>query len=72
MTQVNDVLKVDEKPDFQRPAEVCARFKIARSTLWHWAKTRAQEGFPKPIKFGEKVTLFDCAAIERFIKAQVR
>jgi hypothetical protein len=33
-----------------------------------WAKTRP--GFPKPLKAGEKVTLFDIHAIEDFLKAE--
>ena len=60
----------DQKPDYQRPAAVCERFKVARSTLWAWAKSRRKEGFPQPVKAGAKVTLFDCDAIERFIKSQ--
>jgi len=32
-----------------------------------WAKTRP--GFPKPLKAGQKVTLFDIHAIEEYLKA---
>ena len=72
MQNQNLAQATDTQPDYQRPAAVCERFKIARSTLWAWTKGRQQEGFPQPVKAGAKVTLFDCAAIERFIKAQVR
>jgi predicted DNA-binding transcriptional regulator AlpA len=52
---------------FARAKGACNHFQIARSTLWLWAKTRP--GFPKPIKAGEKVTLFDIHAIEEFLMA---
>lgn len=53
---------------FARAKATCDHFQIARSTLWLWAKTRP--GFPKPLKAGEKVTLFDLPAIEEFLRAQ--
>jgi predicted DNA-binding transcriptional regulator AlpA len=55
-------------PRFARAKAVCCHFQIARSTLWLWAKTRP--GFPKPLKAGEKVTLFDIHAIEDYLKAE--
>jgi len=54
-------------PRFARAKAVCLHFQIARSTLWMWAKTRP--GFPKPLKAGQKVTLFDIHAIEEYLKA---
>lgn len=53
---------------FARAKGVCQHFQIARSTLWLWVKTRP--GFPKPLKAGEKVTLFDLRAIEDFLRDQ--
>lgn len=58
----------DQKPHYARAKAACAHFQIARSTLWQWVKTR--QGFPKPLKAGEKVTLFDINAIDAFLKAQ--
>jgi predicted DNA-binding transcriptional regulator AlpA len=58
----------EQKPNYARAKVACAYFQIARSTLWQWTKTR--HGFPKPLKAGEKVTLFDLNAIEAFLKAQ--
>lgn len=58
----------EAKPRYARAKVACEHFQIARSTLWHWTKTR--EGFPKPLKAGEKVTLFDINAIDAFLKAQ--
>lgn len=58
----------DKKPHYARAKVACAHFQIARSTLWQWVKTR--QGFPKPLKAGEKVTLFDINAIDAFLKAQ--
>lgn len=60
----------EQKPIYARAKVACAYFQIARSTLWQWSKTR--EGFPKPLKAGEKVTLFDLNAIEAFLKAQAQ
>ncbi len=50
---------------YMRAARVCETYQIAKSTLWHWVATRAD--FPKPIKAGPRVTLFDAQAIEAFI-----
>jgi predicted DNA-binding transcriptional regulator AlpA len=58
----------DQKPFYARAKSACTHFQIARSTLWQWTKTR--EGFPQPLKAGEKVTLFDINAIDAFLKAQ--
>ena len=60
--------EVPRPPRFARAKAVCSHFQIARSTLWLWAKTRP--GFPKPLKAGEKVTLFDIHAIEDYLKAE--
>lgn len=53
---------------YARAKDAAAYFKIARSTLWLWAKTL--EGFPRPIKAGQRVTLFDLNAIDAFIKSR--
>ena len=50
---------------YMRAAGVCKTYQIAKSTLWNWVATR--EDFPKPIKAGPRVTLFDAVAIEKFI-----
>lgn len=57
-----------QKPLYARAKVACAHFQIARSTLWQWTKTR--QGFPQPLKAGEKVTLFDINAIDAYLKAQ--
>jgi predicted DNA-binding transcriptional regulator AlpA len=56
-----------QKPQYARAKFACAHFGISRSTLWQWCKTR--KGFPTPLRAGPKVTLFDLAAIDSFIKA---
>ena len=58
----------DQKPSYARAKVACAHFQIARSTLWQLTKSR--QGFPQPLKAGEKVTLFDINAIDAFLKAQ--
>ncbi len=59
-------VKPSQLPQYMRAKGAAAYFRIAPSTLWHWVKTR--EGFPQPLKAGEKVTLFDVAAIDAFLK----
>jgi len=68
MMQITTVHGTDQMPRYARAKVACAHFQIARSTLWQWCKTR--DGFPKPLKAGEKVTLFDINAIDAFLKAQ--
>ena len=58
----------DNKPHYARAKAASAHFQIARSTLWQW--TKARQGFPQPLRAGEKVTLFDINAIDAFLKAQ--
>jgi predicted DNA-binding transcriptional regulator AlpA len=68
MVNKNSVQGTDQKPHYARAKVACAYFQIARSTLWQWVKSR--QGFPQPLKAGEKVTLFDINAIDAFLKAQ--
>ena len=56
------------QPRYARIKEASAHFSISRSTLWHWCKTR--DGFPKPIKAGQRVTLFDLNAIDAWLQSQ--
>jgi predicted DNA-binding transcriptional regulator AlpA len=53
------------KPRYARPTATCEYLNIARATLWRWAKDR--EDFPKPIKAGARVTLFDLNAIDAYL-----
>jgi predicted DNA-binding transcriptional regulator AlpA len=69
MTSTNPVQGTGQKPHYARAKATCAHFQIARATLWQWVKSRKQEGFPQPLKAGEKVTLFDINAIDAFLKA---
>jgi predicted DNA-binding transcriptional regulator AlpA len=57
----------ERRPIFARTKETCERYKIARATLWRWVKDR--EDFPKPIKAGARVTLFDLNAIDAYLAA---
>jgi predicted DNA-binding transcriptional regulator AlpA len=56
-----------QKPVYARAKHAAEHFKVSKSTLWAWVK---RPGFPKPKRASPKVTLFDVAAIERFIEAQ--
>jgi predicted DNA-binding transcriptional regulator AlpA len=53
--------------NYARAKQAAEHFKIARSTLWLWAKEIPE--FPQPIKAGRRVTLFDLDAIDAFIKS---
>jgi predicted DNA-binding transcriptional regulator AlpA len=67
MTATSMVQGTAQKPQHARAKSACAHFGISRSTLWQWCKTR--KGFPTSLRAGPKVTLFDLAAIDSFIKA---
>lgn len=68
MSQNNTVQGADKPPQYARAKAACAHFAIARSTLWHWVKTRPD--FPAPVKAGVRVTIFDISAIDAYIKSQ--
>lgn len=67
MTQSNSVQGSEQKPQYARAKHAADYFSISKSTLWNWVH---RPGFPQPKRASEKVTLFDLAAIERFINAQ--
>ena len=52
----------------ERPRQTAHYLKISLSTLWHWAKTR--EDFPRPVKAGPRVTLFDLNAIDAWLQQE--
>lgn len=58
----------DQKPIYARASSASKHFQIGRATLWQWVKSR--HGFPQPLKASSRVTLFDIAAIERYLQAQ--
>jgi predicted DNA-binding transcriptional regulator AlpA len=68
MTSTNMVQGSVQKPNYARAARAANHFQIGRSTLWQWVKER--HGFPKPLRASSRVTLFDIAAIERYLQAQ--
>ena len=56
------------QPRLERPKPTADYLRISLSTLWHWCKTRSD--FPKPIKAGQRVTLFDLNAIDAWLQSQ--
>ena len=68
MTNIKTVQSTDQKPHFARVREASKHFSVSRSTLWGWAKNRAD--FPKPFRASQRVTLWDINAITAFIKAE--
>lgn len=51
----------------QRASGVARSLAVAESTIWRWV---ADGKFPKPIKLGERVTVWDMDEIEEFIAQQ--
>lgn len=47
--------------------EVLSGFKISRTLLW---RLRQQEGFPAPIRVGQRRILFDTEAIRDWLEIQ--
>lgn len=47
--------------------EVLSGFKISRTLLW---RLRQQEGFPAPIRVGQRRILFDAEAIRAWLESQ--
>ena len=58
----------ETQPQYERAKATAQHLKISVSTLWHWAATR--HDFPEPIKAGPRVTLFDLAAINEWLRQQ--
>jgi predicted DNA-binding transcriptional regulator AlpA len=69
MSKTSTVRPIDHPSRYARASEACRHFRISRSTLWLWVKTRTD--FPAPIKAGPKVTLFDLDAIDMYLRASV-
>lgn len=61
---------MDAAERYARPRRAAEYFKIGKSTLWHWVRTRP--GFPQPIKAGPAVTLVDMQAVEDYLRAHGR
>lgn len=57
------------QPRYERAKEAAQFLKISQSTLWEWAKSR--DDFPRPIKAGARVTLFDLTAIQSWLTSQM-
>lgn len=47
--------------------EVLSGFKISRTLFW---RLRQQEGFPAPIRVGQRRILFDAEAIRAWLESQ--
>ena len=60
----------DQKPQYARASAAAKHLYIGKNTLWQWAGPNGLVGFPKPIKAGPKVSLFDLTAIEACLKDQ--
>ena len=51
----------------QRAAALAKSLAVAESTIWRWV---AEGKLPKPIKLGERVTVWDLDEVENFIAKQ--
>lgn len=54
--------------DWQRPPVVAAYLKLSRTGLHKMAKTAP--GFPQPVRLGHRHTLYDLAAIKRYMESR--
>lgn len=54
-------------PHLSTVEEVISGFKISRTLLW---RLRQQEGFPSPIRVGQRRILFDTEAIRAWLESQ--
>lgn len=72
MSQPGAVHATDQKPQYVRATAAAQHLCIGKSTLWQWCGSGpgSRPGFPKPIKAGPKVSLFNITAIEAYLKAQ--
>ena len=52
---------------FVRAREGAEFLGVGESTFWNWAK---REGFPKPIRMGERLTLFALEELRAWALAQ--
>jgi prophage regulatory protein len=55
------------KQRVQRAATLAKTLAVAESTIWRWT---SEGKFPKPIKLGEKTTVWDLDEVEAFIAKQ--
>jgi len=60
-------METQHTPAYARPADAARHFGVCKTTLWRWAK---RPDFPKPARLGPKITLFEIAAVERWLKTQ--
>lgn len=51
-----------------RPAQAAGILGVSLTTLWRWARTRPD--FPKPIRLGEKTTVFNEHELDQFIASK--
>lgn len=72
MSAHDTALGIEPKPKYARAADTAKHLCIGKSTLWQWCGSGpgARPGFPKPIKAGPKVSLFNLTAIESYLNAQ--
>ena len=66
--QVNPTAPLVEQRRYARATEAARYLKISKSTLWRWVQELP--GFPKPIKIGPRVTLFDLTAIDELLQGK--
>jgi predicted DNA-binding transcriptional regulator AlpA len=67
---VQPSMNQSNQPNYVRAKQAAQHLSISRSTLWQWVRERKGEGFPQPIRLGQKVTLHDLNKLEAFVAAQ--
>ena len=61
-------IPAEQAPQWERAQYICDLLKISPTTLWHWVKHRTD--FPRPVKAGPRVTLFNVSAINAWLASQ--
>lgn len=67
MHQENQASQDVQPARMERAAQLCARYGISKSALYKWLKEE-DRGFPQPIKYGAKCTLFNVAAVDDYFE----
>lgn len=71
MTREARIVKkpVSEKR-YVRAKEAAAILGVSIRTIWNYANTKIEEGFPKPIRISESVTLFPREELINFAESK--
>lgn len=55
---------------YVRAKEAAAILGVSVTTVWNWATDKLSEGFPRPIRISDRVTVFPRAEIIAFAESK--